>query len=137
MSESMTIELYMQPMRSLNISTRKLDTPTPLHTHNFYELELIVSGSGANWINGVSAPLSPGLLYLLSPGDMHRIDSSGPLYLIHIGFLPDAESGLAVPLPNGGYVANLSDAELKQVRDCCKIVENEYNSQKPYRLQGA
>ena len=108
MKELSNIQLYTQPMSKLNVSTRLLDQPVQLHLHNFYELELVLEGSGSNWINGVSLPLSRGLLYLLVPGDTHQIDFDEPLYLIHVGFLPDEENNLSVPLPDGGCVANLN-----------------------------
>ena len=51
----------------------------PLHWHVFYELELVVSGSGVQWINGHAMRLEPGSFYLLSPTDMHRIIANEPL----------------------------------------------------------
>ncbi len=137
MKNPTSIELYMLPMRKLNISTRQIDEPVPIHMHNFYEIELVLDGHGTNWINGTSAPLSRGLLYLLSPNDTHRIDSIGPLYLIHTTFLPDVENGLAVPLPDRGYVAHLSEREMQDVLRYFSMAEAEYCSSDAYRLQAA
>ena len=137
MKESMTIELYMQPMQKLNIAPRYIDFPVPLHMHNFYEIELILEGTGLNWINGVSFPLTRGLLYLLSPSDTHQIDCIGHMSIFHAGFLPDPENGLSVPLPDGGYVVQLTEEEITPLLRYFSIAETEYNSQESYRLQGA
>lgn len=137
MKELSNIQLYTQPMSKLNVSTRLLDQPVQLHLHNFYELELVLEGSGANWINGVSLPLSRGLLYLLVPGDTHQIDFDEPLYLIHVGFLPDEENNLSVPLPDGGCVANLNESEMATIMGYFSVAEAEYNSHEPYRYQAA
>lgn len=138
MKESTTvIELYMQPMQKLNIGTRYIDFPVPLHMHNFYEVEMVLDGQGANVINGVSFPLTRGLLYLLSPNDTHQIDCTGAMTLIHAGFLPDAENGLSIPLPDGGYVVQLSEKEIEPILHFFSIAESESGSQEAYRLQGA
>ena len=138
MKEAATIiELYMQPMQKLNIGERYIDFPVPLHMHNFYEVEMILGGQGSNIINGISFPLTRGLLYLLSPSDTHQIDCEGSMTLFHAGFLADPENGLSIPLPDGGYVVQLTEQELAPFLHFFSIAENECNSQEPLRLQGA
>jgi len=51
----------------------------PLHGHSFYEMELVVGGSGKQWINGHPVRLETGSLYLLSPTDMHRMSADTTL----------------------------------------------------------
>jgi len=47
----------------------------PLHGHDFYEFEVVVSGNGIHVLNGVSMPVSVGDYWALSPSDIHRLDS--------------------------------------------------------------
>ena len=76
----------------------------PLHWHVFYELELVVSGSGVQWINGHAMRLEPGSFYLLSPTDMHRIIANEPL------------SFYSVKVPSDKLPAVLKNRRLAKVR---------------------
>lgn len=137
MKEATIIELYMQPIQKLNIANRNINFPVPLHMHNFYEVELVLEGQGTNIINGISFPLSRGLLYLLSPSDTHQIECIGSMSLIHAGFLPDPENGLSVPLPDEGHIIQLSEEELAPLLRFFSIAQAECGSQAAYRIQSA
>ena len=69
-------------------SIRKKYCKNSLHWHDYYELELIIKGSGTHCLNGESYPLSRGCAYLLSPKDFHTVteDSDSPLILYNINF---------------------------------------------------
>ena len=41
--------------------------------HDFFELEFFEKGEGLHYINGTSYPVKPGYVYLLFPGDYHRM----------------------------------------------------------------
>lgn len=56
----------------------------PLHWHTFYELELVVGGRGTQWINGHAMALSPGVFYLLSPTDLHRLHADAMLTVLSV-----------------------------------------------------
>ncbi|MEA4889189.1 MAG: AraC family transcriptional regulator [Clostridiaceae bacterium] len=56
----------------------------PLHSHDYYELELILEGRGTQWINGRSSPLLPGCIYFLRPSDLHRLQVELPLRLYNL-----------------------------------------------------
>ncbi|MBE6560391.1 MAG: helix-turn-helix domain-containing protein [Ruminococcaceae bacterium] len=47
-------------------------TVTLPHMHGFFEIELVLSGEGTHIINTDRYPLSPGVLYLIRPGDVHQ-----------------------------------------------------------------
>ena len=61
----------------------------PLHGHDFYELELIIQGSGKQWVNNTYVPIQPGSLYLCTPFDVHRIEADEPLHIVSIHFLQE------------------------------------------------
>ena len=45
-----------------------------LHYHDFYELEFVVDGCGANIINGLRFELRRGSMFLCRPTDMHKYE---------------------------------------------------------------
>ena len=58
----------------------------PLHTHNFFEIELIMSGSGKQIINGTKYIMRPGMFYFLAPSDSHEVHYKEPASIINISF---------------------------------------------------
>jgi AraC-like DNA-binding protein len=68
----------------------KLDTFTPsvfpLHTHNFFEIELVIKGEGTQIINGHKYKMQPGLFYFLSPTDSHQVYYTTQTKIINLSF---------------------------------------------------
>lgn len=58
----------------------------PLHWHNYFEIEFIVSGSGKHILNGVTYDIKQGDAYILSPVDFHAIEADSDIDLINISF---------------------------------------------------
>ena len=56
------------------------------HWHDFYELELCVSGCGTTVINEKEYPLCEGALSFLSPSDFHSIKPEGEVKLFNLSF---------------------------------------------------
>ena len=59
------------------------------HWHDYFEIEIIYSGSGLHVYNESSITVSPGYVYLITPADVHSISNIPPandLQLIHIRF---------------------------------------------------
>lgn len=48
-----------------------------LHWHDCFEIELILSGSAVQSLNGTTQQLGPGDIYLLNPTDFHSVKSDG------------------------------------------------------------
>ncbi len=61
-----------------------------LHTHDYHELEIIVSGSAINSINGTSFPVGPGDVFVVEKGATHEITQIDGLELYNLGFRSDA-----------------------------------------------
>ena len=59
-----------------------------LHFHDFYELSLIVDGSGSYAVNGVRYPAQKGLLLLTTPSDYHilSVDEGSSLRYYNVIF---------------------------------------------------
>lgn len=60
--------------------------PYPLHAHDYYEMEIVLSGTGLQTVNGREIPLQRGTVYLLSPSDFHEILSADNVRLYNIAF---------------------------------------------------
>ena len=75
--------------RGLVASLRTLTKPFALHTHDFFELELITSGTGVHLLNGQRLPLRPGSMYLLTPADVHAVYPEEPLKYYNTMFRED------------------------------------------------
>lgn len=48
---------------------------TPVHCHEFYEIEYIVSGEGTYTVDGTAYPISPGSLFFMTPINTHSVDA--------------------------------------------------------------
>ena len=64
--------------RSLSVCENVVDLSTPhytqsVHWHDFFELEMVLSGSATHLLNGKSYRIQPGSLYLLTPADLHTL----------------------------------------------------------------
>jgi AraC-like DNA-binding protein len=62
-----------------------------IHWHKFYEIELIVEGTGTQTLNSIETSLRPGALTLVSPTDFHRLESntSSSFRILNMCVVPD------------------------------------------------
>ena len=57
-----------------------------LHWHDYFEIEIILSGSGTHLYNDTRFPLSQGCAYLLTPMDIHALIPDSQCHLVHLRF---------------------------------------------------
>ena len=86
------------PTEPVSLLRRHLTEPFPVHGHDYFELELVVSGKGRQWLNGEEIFMEPGCLYLLSPADYHRVEPEPVLELYSFHFTPEYAAGLGFSL---------------------------------------
>ena len=83
----------------------------PLHRHDYFELELVRSGSVLHELNGVGAKLTVGDVIVLSPKDLHRFDAPRDVEICNVCvYYKDAPSALQsllsrVQLPRVGHLS--------------------------------
>ena len=58
----------------------------PLHWHEFYELEYVLSGSGVLHLNGTDLPFKKGSLMFGTPADLQRMDVHEKVEVCNISF---------------------------------------------------
>lgn len=62
----------------------KDDYPLNMHTHNFYELNIVVEGTGAHYIEDNVFPTSAGDVFVLPPNYRHGYWSEDNLNIFHL-----------------------------------------------------
>lgn len=82
------IDEFLTPSFHFSISEYEVSRFHDLHGHEFFEMEIILSGRGTQILNGEPSMLIPGSVYLLTPVDFHTIipDPGFPLRLINLKF---------------------------------------------------
>ncbi len=56
------------------------------HWHDYFEIEIVVNGTGKHYLNGKEYPISVGDAYLLTPVDFHKIIADGTLEFVNVSF---------------------------------------------------
>ena len=72
----------------VRINRRRLPEVTDLHWHDYFELELVLSGRGIHQFNGMEYPLERGCAFMLTPVDFHKVLPTEDLELCTLMF-PD------------------------------------------------
>ena len=75
---------------SVDVSIKDIEGPVAIHWHEFYEIELILSGGGIYHIDGIDYPINRGALFVMSPSSFHRIHFTENTRLINFMFTLDA-----------------------------------------------
>ena len=68
-------------------------TSYPTHWHEFYEIELILSGTGSYIIDGVDRKIEKNMLFFMTPMNFHKVvtDGSDVITLMFMGEVCDSE----------------------------------------------
>lgn len=98
----------------VSLLQRRLTEPYPVHGHDYFELELVVSGSGRQWLNGEALSMEPGCLYLLSPADYHRLEPNASLDVFSFHFTPEYAAQLGFSLVQEARHTQISSEETAQ-----------------------
>ena len=72
--------------RNLAVEKHTLTEDYPLHWHNYFEIEIVLSGSGKFVINDIEYDISENDAFFLNTTDFHRIDVEQVMELINISF---------------------------------------------------
>lgn len=125
MPERLLIDEMSQQSRNFSISRNTVAGHYPLHWHDFYEVELVIAGTGQHLFNGQVYTLSPGSLFLLTPADFHEMlntsEDGQPLTVINLKFT-EAHLPLHVRDVLLGHipaVAELDQARFEWLHNAC------------------
>lgn len=65
----------------------------PIHTHDYFELEILTSGKAVHYLNSKQYEIGKGSVLFLTPADCHWVDFDGEATLWNISFADTAISG--------------------------------------------
>lgn len=83
---NMLSEEYLDGSQHFTAMLKSCEGETDVHFHEFFELEIILEGSGRQMLNGDEYELKRGSVYLLTPADFHRVIGNVGMKLINIMF---------------------------------------------------
>lgn len=114
----------------LTADNRACSENVELHWHDFYEIELIISGSGKYSINENAYDIRPGTLFFTTPLDFHHVEPEGEIRYYNITFSENwIENELYPELITSGAITGAGEAApLFQ-----KLLED-YQGSKKYRM---
>lgn len=79
-------EAWLDPATQISVVRRQVGKPVSMHLHEYYELEIILGGSGLQNLNGSVYPIGPGTVYFLTPIDFHAITPTDELDILNVAF---------------------------------------------------
>ena len=101
------------------------------HSHDFYEIEYVISGEGVSVVNGKEEKCLPGMLCFLTPIDCHSVRSSGAevyniMFSEQLVVFPLLEPFLRYGTPKAVTIAPEARPFVEQL--CAEIVAHEGNT---------
>lgn len=100
---------YLTDGSGVRAYRQRITEPGPIHWHEFYEVFIATSGSGAHIANGLEMPIVPGTVALLTPADFHQV-RPGPegLNLLDVAFsaseLHEDVQEMLLSTPDQGHI---------------------------------
>ncbi len=79
-------DYFYDPDFKMKVIERDPELPYPLHSHDFYELVVIISGKGTHFTQTNAFPLYPGNVFVITPGLEHGYRDVENLRLYNILF---------------------------------------------------
>lgn len=120
---------YINPMYNMSVIQKYMfPDKTPLHWHEFYEIELFLSGEGISVMNGSEYNIMRGRLFFMTPVDIHSYTLSKTSETINISFTSNAieDMGITEKLSaNGGAAFILSEDETEWIFAMAKKLRRE------------
>lgn len=121
---------YMNPASSFGIFRHEVDGVVDTHWHQFFELGLVVEGTGVHDINGSTRPLRPGHIFLLTPADFHKVspEPGGLIVLYDLVFEGELldDSLLELMYARGVQAAEVEEAaEFEEMLALCRRLQRE------------
>lgn len=80
---------WLDARTRISIVRRRVTQPVSMHLHEYFELEIVLSGAGTQNLNGSVYPLHPGTVYFLTPIDFHAVEPEGALEVLNVAFAQD------------------------------------------------
>ena len=96
-----------------------------LHSHDYYEVEIIVSGKAIHYLNGERYEIGAGSAYIMNPAAFHSYEIVEPLKLFCINFdgsvIPE-ELFFKMATNGAGRSISINDERMPDVVELCKLL---------------
>lgn len=80
------MRLDIENNKHLSAKKHTVISEHPLHRHSFFEIEIILSGSGSYTINDIAYDISEHNIFFLTPNDYHSLETTEKTELLNISF---------------------------------------------------
>lgn len=118
---------------NISFSKKQLTKVSGKHWHDFYEIEIILSGEGTHILNGYEHPFKRGLVYILSPLDFHQLKPKGKIELYNIMFRESMlTQDFILTLLRTNNILYFDEKEFENISLICNILESEINKSEKY-----
>ena len=77
---------WLDSRTHISIVRKTVSKSVSLHLHDYFEMEIVLSGQGTQNLNGSIYPIAPGTVYFLTPIDFHAVEPEGELALVNVAF---------------------------------------------------
>lgn len=123
---------YLLCKGKYRVSNKRIDSDYILHWHEYFELELILSGKAYHILNGKTYELTKGSAFILSPSDFHEyiIPKGEEIIINNISFSYDMVSSKIwslIETKHWPISIFLKGEELRNLEYTFNILMNEYN----------
>lgn len=110
--------------------------PIGMHCHDCYEIEVVVSGSGFQVLNGQHCTLERGCITLVSPADFHSVTPVENLYIYNFllrGSMLPSKLLRTIWTYDGNKFLRMEEETMQEVISICRLLGREHNKQSPDR----
>lgn len=97
----------------------------PLHSHEYFELEIVLEGSGTQWLNGKEFALERGSVYFLTPADFHRVEIDRRMRIWNVSFDQAVLSPTAHALWTKAFCRRVDGGTVEKLDAVCRLLEQE------------
>lgn len=138
---AMKINLYTLPDRitehkHARVITNLIPAQTPIHMHEYFEIELVLKGKCKQFFNGKIYDVGRGSLYFLSPVDFHNhFDFEDEMQVINISFdnyFYNSDVVQNLMNKTNDIVLHLNEAEIEKAEKILELLKESCESDNNY-----
>ena len=114
---------YGQKSKHIYVDKRTVCNEVRVHWHSYFELEFIIDGSAAHFLNDKEYAVHRGSVYVLNPTDFHRMKPDSPLELWNVSFDEDMISDKRLCQLSSSRVERCFEISDEVLYKCCALAE--------------
>ena len=105
----------------------------PLHSHEYFEIEIVLEGRGRQWLNGKELALEAGSVYFLTPADFHRVEVEESMRIWNLSFDEAVLGSSEGSLYAAAFYQRVESSVLSRLDAVCRLLEQEQTSEERAR----